>query len=540
MPITINPLSYPYRTNRYYRHLLERLTDKNVYDVSYAAVGRRQSYFLSPTINSAIPAVVPGASLAPGTYYFTVVGVTAYGETLPASEMSVVVTAPNNAVILSWSGVAYATAYRIFRSFVSGGYNDTFLAEVTGVTFTDSGYVAQLGFPMASLVKVTGAVTPAGTYEVSLMTRNREEDIYTEMMKTTTKPDGTFEFTASLPRGENEMYAVASGENSERVYVNVYNLHLYFEAIASELINFWQEMSDRERADSFIEPTKNLFDSNLRYPSDEALRKIWGDLLDAYRPSTYSTEDYRLMLKGILAAHGEATTFEAIKRVFEMFQSAPDYRRIVFFDKGSMPFRIGERFGFKAVRTLGVGNPTLDYEWTGGNMFFGGGRGDIPNGSGSFSATGGGSFIHTFYIDGERDSDGYFMVKIIQSAWNTLGFVPTLPLGVKVLAMFCVTNDDIVGIYGQGFVGSYTTLLSYEGPYHVGPSYITSNARIMSEGYRGSRFMVYFNTIFGTGYLTDPEYLQKRKMISDILKAVKPAKTTIGFGEASNYTLTEI
>jgi len=541
MQVILNQISYPYRTNRYYRHLLEKLADKNVYDVSYAAIGRRQSYYSAPVINSIAEASVPGANLSPGTYYYTLVGVTAYGETMIAREISVVVTAPNNAAVLSWSGVPSATAYRIFRSTTSGSYSNTFVTEVVGSSFTDIGYVTQMGYPLASLLKVTGAVTPVGIYEVELMIKNREEnDVYTSMAKTTSKPDGTFEFTVSLPRGENELYALVSNENSARIFVNVYNLHLYFEAIANELLNFWQELVEQDRANTFIDPTQNMFDSNYRYPTDKALREVWGEMLDAFRPSTYTTDEYRIMLKGILEAHGKATTFAAIKKVFEMFQNSSDYRRIVFFDKGSYHFKIGERFSFKAVRTLGVGNPTLDYEWTGGNLYYNGQRGYIPDGSSTLDFTGTSSFNHVIYIDGERDADGYFIVKRVNYPWNYLTWVDTLPQGVKVLAVFKTSNDDIVEINGMNFIGSYLTIPTYNAPFHVGPSFITSCARIMSERHRGSRFMVYFNSIFGSGYMVDPEYSQKRDMIIKILKAVKPAKTTIGFGSSPSYTLTEI
>lgn len=541
MQVILNQILYPYRTNRYYRHLLEKLADKNVYDVSYAAIGRRQSYYSAPVINSIAETNTPSADLSPGTYYYTLVGVTAYGETMIAREMSVIITAPNNSAVLSWSGVPSATAYRIFRSATSGNYSNTFVAEVVGSSFTDTGYATQLGYPLASLLKVTGAVTPVGIYEVKLMVRNREEnEVYTSMAETTSKPDGTFEFTVSLPRGENELYALVSNENSARIFVNVYNLHLYFEAIANELLNFWQEMVEQGRANTFIDPTQNMFDSNYRYPTDKALREAWGDMLDAFRPSTYTTDEYRIMLKGILEAHSKATTFAAIKKVFEMFQNSPDYRRIVFFGKGSYHFKIGERFAFKAVRTFGVGNPTLDYEWTGGNLYFNGQRGYIPGGTGSLVMTGAASYNHVFYIDGDRDSDGYFVIKSIVSPWNNLGFVSALPVGVKVLAMFKTTNDDIVQINGMNFIGSYSTIPTYNGPFHVGPSFITNCARIMSERHRGSRFMVYFNSVFGSGYLTDPEYGQKVDMIIKILKAVKPAKTTIGFGSSPGYTLIEI
>lgn len=538
MIVTLNKPSYPYRTNRYYRHLLERLTDKNIYDVSEVAVGKKEP-FRAPVINNVAAAMVPNAILSPGTYYYTVVGITTYGETLPAKELSVVITAPMNAAVIQWSVVPYATTYRIFRSDTSNDYGNKYLGSVTGSTFTDTGYVEQLGYPLASSIRLTGTVTPVGIYEVDLMARGAGDEAFSSMAKTTTKADGTFEFEVQLPRGENVLYALVSSDYSASVYVNAYNLHLYFEAIANELYYQWQERMEQVRADFYIEPVKNIFDNEYRYPSDDALRDLWGLMTDAFRSQNFTSDEYRLLIKDILYSYRRATTYEAIKNIFEKFQNLFDYKRIIFYDKDSIPFKIGERFGFKAVRTFGIGNPTLDYEWTGGNLFYGGQRGYIPDGTGTIPSGLGGGF-YLIYIDGTRDANGYFELKKLYSASNTLGWIPSLPEGVKVLAMFVILGDDILKIYGQSFVGSYASIpASYSGPFHVGPSFVTSNARTMTAGFRGSRFMVYFASIFGSGFMADPEYAQKRDMIEKILRAVKPAKTMIVFGASpivSNMT----
>ena len=165
MQVSINQPAYPYRTNRYYRHLLDRLADKNIYDVSAVSMGRRQSLYQAPAIMSAVASSVTNATLAPGTYYYTVVGVTAYGETLPAKEYCVTVASPQNAVTLVWSILPSVTSYRIFRSTTSGQYANQFISESTLATLVDTGYATSIGYPLASVLKVTGAVTPAALYD---------------------------------------------------------------------------------------------------------------------------------------------------------------------------------------------------------------------------------------------------------------------------------------------------------------------------------------------------------------------------------------
>jgi len=532
MQVSINQPAYPYRTNRYYRHLLDRLADKNIYDVSAVAIGRRQSFYSASAIMSAVASSVLSATLAPGTYFYTVVGVTAYGETLPAKEYSVTVTSPQNAVTLVWTAIPSVTSYRIFRTTVPGQYANQFISETNLATIVDTGYATSAGYPLASVLKVTGSVTPAALYDVQLYRQGAEDQAPSPMAQTVTKPDGTFEFNASLPRGENEVYAVVSSERSASIFVNVYNIHLFFEAFANEMLNNWQEMAEQDRADIYINPTQDIFDTSVRYPTGEALRDVWGYLTDAFRPQSYTSEQYRQIILTILTAYRQATTYAAIKTIYDGFQtlSTPDYKRIVFYGKDSYTFKIGNRFGFRAVRTFGVGNPTLDYSWTGGNLHFNGQRGYIPNGTGTLPS---GYGIHVIYIDGSRDSNGYFNLKVVSDLFNTLVHIPGLPDGVKVLAVFKTAGSDIVDIYGQCFIRSYATSSGdpYTGPFHIGPTFIARSARIMSSGFRGSRFLVYM-TPFGLGPFADPEYSQKTTMIANALKAVKPAKTTIAYGYA--------
>ncbi|OYV86916.1 MAG: hypothetical protein B7Z73_10925, partial [Planctomycetia bacterium 21-64-5] len=107
-----------------------------------------------PALNTIAPAGAGGA-LAPNTYYYVVTAVMPDGyETVASNEQKQSTSPGDETLALSWTGVAGAARYNVYRGTTSG--SETLLATVpnTLATFTDDGTIA----PPAQ-----NAITPAAS-----------------------------------------------------------------------------------------------------------------------------------------------------------------------------------------------------------------------------------------------------------------------------------------------------------------------------------------------------------------------------------------
>lgn len=102
---------------------------------------------------------VPGGGTLPATtIYYSVTATTAFGETTPSAELSVV-TSANDAIRISWDMVPNATGYRVYRGVNTGALDHYFV--ITGgstTTYLDTGTVAGIGGSPPSVN--TAAATP--------------------------------------------------------------------------------------------------------------------------------------------------------------------------------------------------------------------------------------------------------------------------------------------------------------------------------------------------------------------------------------------
>ncbi|HKX73019.1 MAG TPA: hypothetical protein VJM32_03335 [Candidatus Saccharimonadales bacterium] len=111
---------------------------------------------MSPPGGLSATPVGSGGTLASGTYYYQVISLDGAGGTSVAgSEVNAVVTGPSGSVNLSWTAVAGAGSYRIYRGTSPGGENVYYTATTN--SFTDTGGASTAGTvpaPSASVAKV--------------------------------------------------------------------------------------------------------------------------------------------------------------------------------------------------------------------------------------------------------------------------------------------------------------------------------------------------------------------------------------------------
>lgn len=96
-----------------------------------------------------------GGALASATYYYKVTASNAQGETTGSSEASVAIGGSNNAANISWSAVAGAAFYTLYRSTTSGGEGTSPALIATNITTTS--------YTDVSANPSTGAVPAANT-----------------------------------------------------------------------------------------------------------------------------------------------------------------------------------------------------------------------------------------------------------------------------------------------------------------------------------------------------------------------------------------
>lgn len=101
---------------------------------------------------------VAGGSLADDTYYYKVSAVVNDVETDLSGEVDATTSGTDNSVTIAWSPVAYATRYYIYKSIVSGSYNQAFSVD-GGQNFTDNG--AREIFQKTPPVAITHSSNPS-------------------------------------------------------------------------------------------------------------------------------------------------------------------------------------------------------------------------------------------------------------------------------------------------------------------------------------------------------------------------------------------
>ena len=128
-----------------------------------------------PTVTGA--AAVAGGNLAATNYYYKITAVIpAFGESLPSLQQLVTTSGGNLSATLTWNEVAGATSYKIYRSTVSGDFNQAYLTTFTptvpaaSYTYIDSGPVAVATLAAPTFVPLTntsisiGGSIPLATY----------------------------------------------------------------------------------------------------------------------------------------------------------------------------------------------------------------------------------------------------------------------------------------------------------------------------------------------------------------------------------------
>ncbi len=97
-----------------------------------------------------------------GLRYYRMTAVNALGQTTASAEISINVDDVTKKVNLSWTAVAAATGYRVYRSAAQGVYVNALAASVSGggsTAFADSGAATSAGSPPSA--NTTGGAGPS-------------------------------------------------------------------------------------------------------------------------------------------------------------------------------------------------------------------------------------------------------------------------------------------------------------------------------------------------------------------------------------------
>jgi phage gp36-like protein len=100
------------------------------------------------TWSSAAPAITAtpksGGSLS-GTFFYVVTALNQKGETIKSNEVTFTSGAVNKTATITWTAIATATSYKIYKSSVSGVYTSpSLLIQQTALTYDDTGSVSTL------------------------------------------------------------------------------------------------------------------------------------------------------------------------------------------------------------------------------------------------------------------------------------------------------------------------------------------------------------------------------------------------------------
>lgn len=110
----------------------------------------------TPVISTPLAAAGTGGTFAAGTYYWVVTALNAKGETVASNEVSATLLA-NAEQVLSWTAIAGATSYNVYRGTVSGD-EGILVANTTGTSYTDTGAAGTAQTPPAAGTAAVGKV----------------------------------------------------------------------------------------------------------------------------------------------------------------------------------------------------------------------------------------------------------------------------------------------------------------------------------------------------------------------------------------------
>jgi hypothetical protein len=97
-----------------------------------------------------------GGTLAAGTYYWKVSALNAVGETLASNEVTATTTGTTSSQPLSWTAVAGAVSYNIYRGTTPGGENVKY--NTASTSFMDTGAAGTTASPVTSQTTATPVV----------------------------------------------------------------------------------------------------------------------------------------------------------------------------------------------------------------------------------------------------------------------------------------------------------------------------------------------------------------------------------------------
>ena len=144
-----------------------------------------------------------GGTLPPDTYYYVVTARTATGETTESNLESIVTTAPNSNITISWAPVAGATSYRVYRGLTPVGLNSYFNVTAPATLYVDTNGIYFVGVPPgvnsatipvpvqnAAVLSTTGGSLALGTYYyvVTALTAAGETTVSNEISRATISP----------------------------------------------------------------------------------------------------------------------------------------------------------------------------------------------------------------------------------------------------------------------------------------------------------------------------------------------------------------
>ena len=126
--------------------------------------GTLQLAYVSPFVQIAPTLSAGASSLTNGTtYYYLITAVTASSATIASNVQTIAPTAANQQVNLSWTPVAGATSYNVYRSTAAGNFTNALLATVAITTYIDAGTVVQNGTPAAVPANLTNYILTNST-----------------------------------------------------------------------------------------------------------------------------------------------------------------------------------------------------------------------------------------------------------------------------------------------------------------------------------------------------------------------------------------
>jgi hypothetical protein len=116
---------------------------------------------LAPPVQSALATATVGGTITAGTYKYVVTAINALGETTASNEQTIVTTGATSTVTVTWTAVAGATGYNLYKTAAGGATGTELKYKTVGVVVSDVDTAP--GAPVGALPTANTALTP-GTY----------------------------------------------------------------------------------------------------------------------------------------------------------------------------------------------------------------------------------------------------------------------------------------------------------------------------------------------------------------------------------------